>query len=65
MKVLYLAIDGHRLIQLGIEPCPAMGDLLNKLLERVTSGEMENEAAALESAALELMDRVPVSGGAR
>jgi tRNA nucleotidyltransferase (CCA-adding enzyme) len=64
MKVRDLAIDGHRLMELGMEPGPAMGDLLNALLERVTSGELENESAALESAALEMMDRVPVPGGA-
>lgn len=64
MKVRDLAIDGHRLMEMGLEPGPAMGELLNRLLARVTSGELENEAPALESAALAMMERVPVSGGA-
>lgn len=63
MKVRDLAIDGHRLMQMGLEPGPAMGELLNALLQRVTSGELENEAEALELAAQALIGRIPVGGG--
>lgn len=63
MKVRDLAIDGHRLMQMGLEPGPAMGELLNALLLRVTSGDLENEPEALELAALSLMGRTPVGGG--
>lgn len=62
MKVRDLAIDGHRLMQMGLEPGPQMGTVLNRLLEMVTSGDVENTSDALEAEALKLMG-APVAGG--
>lgn len=62
MKVRDLAIDGHRLMQMGLEPGPHMGVILNRLLEMVTSGDVENNAQSLEEQAVMLMN-TPVAGG--
>ena len=48
-----LAVSGRDLIGLGCAPGPALGKTLNTLLERVLSGELPNERAALLAAAFD------------
>lgn len=42
-----LAVNGHDLMELGIPPGPALGKLLNALLEEVLDGRLQNEKTAL------------------
>lgn len=49
-----LKIDGRRLMQLGIQPGPVMGELLKALLERVLEEPELNEPEILSELALEL-----------
>ena len=42
-----LAINGHDIIDLGLEPGPMVGRILNYLLNKVMDGEIENELMAL------------------
>lgn len=46
-----LAIDGHDLMELGIEPGPGLGQCLTHLLEMVVDGQLPNERQALLEAA--------------
>ena len=47
LSVKDLAVDGNDLLQLGMEPGPRMGRLLNEMLEQVAEGTLENDQAAL------------------
>ena len=42
-----LAVDGRDVMAAGIAPGPAVGQMLEELLERVLSGEIPNERDAL------------------
>ncbi len=42
-----LAVNGSDLLELGMTPGPAVGRLLNALLESVLNGETENDRQAL------------------
>ena len=53
-----LAVNGSDLLGLGVPPGPAVGKLLQRLLEAVLSGETPNERQAL----LELADTLRGSG---
>ena len=46
-----LQIDGNDLMQMGVQPGPEMGQILNKLLEMVLDETLENEKTALLQAA--------------
>lgn len=50
-----LAVSGRDLLALGIPAGPEMGKILRTLLEEVLSGQTENERAALEKRARELL----------
>ncbi|MEQ8353038.1 MAG: HD domain-containing protein [Leptospiraceae bacterium] len=59
LKVRDLKIDGKDLMEMGMAPGPGMGDLLKGLLDRVKSGELDNERdALLEAARLELAESI-------
>lgn len=47
LKVADLAIDGNDLIELGIEPGPAIGEILERLLERVVDDPTLNRRQPL------------------
>ena len=42
-----LAVSGDDLLSLGVAPGPRMGQLLNRMLERVADGDLPNERAVL------------------
>lgn len=46
-KIKDLAIDGHALMEMGMPPSKAMGDMLKFLFEEVKAGRAENSADAL------------------
>lgn len=50
-----LAVGGRDLMELGFKPGPAMGDVLNTLLEKVVEEECPNEKAALLALAKEML----------
>lgn len=47
-KIKDLAIDGHTLMEMGMQPSREMGDMLKYLFEEVKSGRAENAAEALK-----------------
>lgn len=52
-----LAIRGSDLLQLGLKPGPRVGQILNRLLDQVIDGQIENDREALlEAAALEIKE---------
>lgn len=51
LKIKDLAIDGHRLMELGLRPGPEMGRVLRDLLEAVKAGNLGNDAESLEAEA--------------
>lgn len=64
MKVRDLSINGHMLIKMGMKPGPTMGNILKKLLDRVKSGELENdEETLLEEARLLMSSKYTKSSG--
>jgi hypothetical protein len=54
-KIKDLAIDGHILQEMGVNPGPLMGQILQQLLDDVMDGKLENEADTLRKAAAELI----------
>ena len=50
-----LAISGRELMELGMEPGPAMGRLLQELFDGVEEGSLPNEGPALRRAAAEFL----------
>lgn len=48
-----LAINGSDLLSLGVPPGPAIGDVLQALLDEVMAGRCDNEKSALEAAVKE------------
>lgn len=50
-----LVVGGRDLMELGFKPGPAMGDVLNTLLEKVVEEECPNEKAALLALAKEML----------
>jgi hypothetical protein len=62
LKVRDLAIDGHALMDLGMEPGPRMGEILNELLDRVKSGELENLEDLLKQEAKQILENLPPAG---
>lgn len=50
LKVTDLAINGHTLIEMGVEAGPAMGNILKELLTLVKSGDLTNEEGTLREA---------------
>lgn len=51
-KIKDLAIDGHTLMEMGMQPSREMGDMLKYLFEEVKTGRAENAAAALKALVL-------------
>lgn len=51
-KIRDLAIDGHTLMEMGMQPSREMGDMLKYLFEEVKSGRAENATDALKSLVL-------------
>lgn len=62
LKVRDLAIDGHALMDMGMTPGPRMGDVLNELLKRVKSGELENLEELLKKEAKQILENLPPAG---
>lgn len=54
-----LAIGGRELIALGMKPGKAIGDVLDRLLETVVNGEVENEREALTELARRIIQNTP------
>ena len=52
-----MALDGGDLQAMGIPPGPRMGALLNRLLEAVWAGQVENDKEALKQFVLRLEGR--------
>lgn len=57
LSVKDLKIDGKRLIQLGIQPGPIMGEILNELLAQVLNSPELNTEEQLEALVLELYQK--------
>ena len=55
LKVRDLAVDGHTLMELGMRPGPAMGDVLQQLLDEVKGELLPNEAEPLQKRAGEVI----------
>ncbi len=51
-----LKVNGHDIIRLGVEPGAKIGFVLNKLLDSVVNGELENDRAVLLEKAERLLD---------
>lgn len=62
LKIPDLAVDGHTLMELGMRPGPAMGDILKQLLDEVKANRLANEEAALRVRAQELVIEVSQTG---
>ena len=60
-KVTDLGIDGHQLMELGIEPGPGMGQILKILLEEVSSKKLSNETEILKKRVKELLSNSELS----
>lgn len=58
LSVKELKVDGRRLKELGIEPGPVMGTILNTLLQQVLEQPERNTAEQLEVLALEIYHRM-------
>lgn len=54
LKIQDLAVNGHDLIEIGVEPGPEMGQILHALLEIVLEDPQKNNASTLLSLAQEL-----------
>ncbi|MFR7754314.1 MAG: hypothetical protein ACLU0T_01240 [Bacteroidales bacterium] len=52
-----LAVNGSDLIELGMEPGPSIGNVLQTLLEAVVDGDVPNEREALIACAQQLIAR--------
>ncbi|MEQ9366520.1 MAG: hypothetical protein RIF32_19925, partial [Leptospirales bacterium] len=55
LKIPNLAVDGHTLMELGMQPGPRMGDVLQQLLDEVKTEQVPNEEAALRERARSLV----------
>ena len=52
-----LAVNGLDLIELGMEPGPSIGNVLQTLLEAVVDGDVSNEREALIACVQQLITR--------
>ena len=62
LKIPDLAVDGHTLMELGMRPGPAMGDILKQLLDEVKANRLANEEAPLRARAQKLVIEVSQTG---
>lgn len=55
LKIPDLAVGGHTLMELGMQPGPRMGDILQQILDEVKADQLPNEEAALRDRARDLV----------